>query len=406
MTSEVRQGIVDPQHRDVGAGGEEVFELEKGVRVRKSGGVEFAPSMSPAEIEARQAELQSQIDYQKVVILRAREEAANAARQANEQEILAREALEIKEFNKSRQQEAAAEARALMVEVTALIEKEKELERQRAAAHHAAVEKERERVQAKTAEIIAREEAIEAEKREQLYNDLIRKCQALTLRYKLEEEQAKLKMESLQFNLQHGEFRAPAANNRAKIVVEVEARDLPEARQFDTSQVETGVASAVMGQEGVATIADTRSIEEIVMSERKHRTSASSFSGRGEEQYASREESMGAAIHSAPSSIIPPTQTSGDIKVLPDIKPSASEHAYAAGSASQPIMSTSGEKSAMHTHPYAQQQSQQAFTGGPQQAAGSTIEQSTAAGATAETGQKKKSGFFSKFKSAKSHEQH
>jgi len=398
MTTEVRQGIVEQQHRDVGAGGEEVFELEKGVRVRKSGGVELAPSMSPAEVEARQSELSSQIDYQKAVISRAREEAANAARQANEQEILAREAMEIKEFNKNRQLEAAAEARSLMVEVTALIEKEKELERSRAAAHHAAVEKERERVQAKTAEIIAREEAIEAEKREHLYNDLIRKCQALTLRYKLEEEQAKLKLESLQFNLQHGEFRVPATSNRAKIVVEVEPRELPEARQFDTSQVEPGIASAVMGQEGVATIADTRSIEEIVMTERKHRTSTSSTSLRGDDQYASREESLGATSYSsAPSSILPPTQT-GDIKVLPDIKPSSSEHGYASSAASQPIVSASGEKPAIHTHPYAQQQTQQAFSGGPQQPAEST---------TVETGQqKKKAGFFSKFKSAKSHEQH
>jgi len=61
------------------------------------------------------------------VITRAREEAVHAARQANEQEILAREALELKEFNRRRHNEAASEAKALMLEVTALIEKEKEL---------------------------------------------------------------------------------------------------------------------------------------------------------------------------------------------------------------------------------------------------------------------------------------
>jgi len=396
MATELRQGAVEQQHREIGPGGEEVFELEKGVRVRKSGGVEFAPTMSPAEIEARQSELGSQIDHQKAVIIRAREEATNAARQANEQEILAREALEIKEFNRNRQAEAAAEARSLMVEVTALIEKEKELERQRAAAHHAAVEKERERVQAKTAEIIAREEAIEAEKREQYYQELIRKCQALTLRYKLEEEQAKLKLESLLFNLQHGEFRPQTAANRAKIVVEVAPRDLPEARQFDTSQVEVGVASAIMGQEGTATIADTRSIEEIVLSERKQKTASMSSSlPRGVEESYGREELKTATA--APSSIIPPSQTS-DIKVLPDIKPSAYEQTYAAGSAQQP-MSSSGEfarGSAMH-------QAQPL----PQQAVQQTASSTTETTAATEVGKKpKSSGFFKKFKSAKSHEQH
>jgi len=370
MSTEVRQGIAEPVAREFGAGGEEVFELEKGVRVRKSGGVEFAAAMSPSEIEARQAEFAAQIEHQKLVIHRAREEATNAARQANEQEILAREALEIKEFNKSRQAEAAMEAKSLMVEVTALIEKEKELEHQRAAAHHAAVEKERERVQAKTAEIIAREEAIEAEKREQYYNDLVRKCQALTLRYKLEEEQAKLKLESLQFSLQHGEFRPQAAANRAKIVVEVEPRELPEARQFDTSQVEVGVASAIMGQEGTATIADTRTIEEIVMSERKERFSASSFSKGVEES---------TAVH---SSIIPPSTSTGDIKVLPDIKHFSAE--------ARPLASSGEQKATIQAvHP-----------------AVAPANEPAATTAAAEGAKEKKKGFFSKFKSTKSHEQH
>jgi len=373
MTTEVRHGIAEPAAREFGAGGEEVFDLEKGVRVRKSGGVEFAAAMSPSEIEARQAEFAAQIEHQKLVIHRAREEATNAARQANEQEILAREALEIKEFNKSRQAEAAMEAKSLMVEVTALIEKEKELEHQRAAAHHAAVEKERERVQAKTAEIIAREEAIEAEKREQYYNDLVRKCQALTLRYKLEEEQAKLKLESLQFSLQHGEFRPQAAANRAKIVVEVEPRELPEARQFDTTQVEVGVASAIMGQEGTATIADTRTIEEIVMSERKEKFSASSASTlpKGVEESTT-----------VIASIIPPS--TGDIKVLPDIKPLSAE--------ARSLSSSAEQKSTIQ------------HTGGPQAAHPAVAPANEPA--TAEVGKEKKKGFFSKFKSAKSHEQH
>jgi len=387
MATEVRQGVAEQQVREVGPGGEEVYEIEKGVRVRKSGGVEFAPAMSSAEIDARHSELTSQIEYQKAIIHRAREEATNAARQANEQEILAREAVELREFNRSRQMEAAAEAKSLMVEVTALIEKEKELERQRAATHHAAVEKERERVQAKTAEIIAREEAIEAEKREQYYNEQIRKCQALTLRYKLEEEQAKLKLESLQFNLQHGEFRPQTSANRAKIVVEVEPRELPEARQFDTSQVEVGIASATFGQEGTATIADTRSIEEIVMAERKHKVSTVSSSSnlpRGAEESFGREEFK--STTSAPSSILPSSQT-GDIKVLSDIKPSSShEQAYAGGAAQQPgqLMSSSGEI-----------------------AKGAAAPQTSEATATITEKKKQKGGgFFKKFTGGKSHEQH
>jgi len=401
MATEVRQGTAEQQLREVGPGGEEVFELEKGVRVRKSGGVEFAPTMSSAEIEARQSDLSAQIDYQKAVIARAREEATNAARQANEQEILQRESLELKEFNRNRQSEAAAEARSLMVEVTALIEKEKELERQRAATHHAAVEKERERVQAKTAEIIAREEAIEAEKREQYYAELIRKCQALTLRYKLEEEQAKLKLESLQFNLQHGELRPQTAANRAKIVVEVEPRELPEARQFDTSQVEVGVASAIFGQEGTATVADTRSIEEIVITERKQKAAMGTASNlpRGvEETYGQEFKSTTAS----PSSILPPQQ-SGDIKVLPDIKPSAYEQTHVGGTAQHPMagqspMSSSGEFAKGPAMQQAQPLPQQPI----QQAASST--ETTAAGGVQK--KQKSSGFFKKFTSGKSHEQH
>jgi len=57
MATEVRAGL----EREVGAGGEEIFEVEKGVRVRKSGGVEFVPQLTPLEIESRIAEINSQI---------------------------------------------------------------------------------------------------------------------------------------------------------------------------------------------------------------------------------------------------------------------------------------------------------------------------------------------------------
>jgi len=139
---------------------------------------------------------------------------------------------------------------------------------------------------------MAREEAIEAEKRQHFHLELIRKSQALNLKFKLEEEQAKLKcfflsfatidvtnynmlrLESLQFSLQHGEFRPIVTPNKATIIVEVAPRELPEARQFDTSQVEPGIASAVLQEEGIATITDTRSIEEIVLEERKQKSTA------------------------------------------------------------------------------------------------------------------------------------
>lgn len=410
MTTEVRQQVLE---RDVGAGGEEVYEVEKGVRVRKSGGVESVPSLSAQELESRRADLAAQIEHQKLVISRAREEAANASRQANEQEILAREALEIKEFNRNRQIEAASEARTLMIEVSALIDKEKELERQRAAAHHAAVEKERERVQAKTAEIIAREEAIEAEKREHYYNELVRKCQALNLRYKLEEEQAKLKLESLQFNLQHGEFMAVGPAARAKIVVEVAPRELPEARQFDTSQVEVGIAAATMEQEGFPTIADTRSIEEIVLTERRARTSTSggSFASQRGGIYESEKRDVELSgetpsAYGVPSSIIPPPTTpssSGDnIKILPDIKPSAAEAGYVGGQ-------SMGMGQVPQQQGFVGVQGQQ-FQQQPvvQQAGGVASTEVSGTGVAAEGAKKKKEsgGFFKKFKSTKSHEQH
>jgi len=263
-----QQGTGAYQEKEKEIGGEEVVEVEKGVRVRKSGGVELAAPLSKAEIDIRQAEFQQQIEHQKTVIARAREEVLNMAKQANEQEILARESLELKEYNRKRQLEAGQEAKALLVEVTALIEKEKELETKRAAAHHAAIEKERERVQAKTAEVLAREEALEAEKREQFHNEMVRKCNALSLKFKLEEEQARLKMDSLQFSMQHGEFRSLSTAKKATIVVEVEPRDIPEARQFDTSPLERERASFEFGEEGqTAPVAESRSIEEIVSSE-------------------------------------------------------------------------------------------------------------------------------------------
>jgi len=393
MSTEVRQGIVEQpigagQAKEIGPGGEEVYEVEKGVRVRKSGGVEFAPSLSAKEIESRRAELLEQIEHQKLVIARAKEESVSAARQANEQEILAREALEFKDFNRRRQLEGAEDAKSLLIEVSALIEKEKELERQRAAAHRACLEKESERVQAKTAEIMAREEAIEAEKQEQYFTEMARKCQALTLRYKLEEEQARLKMESLQFNLQHGEFRTSSAANKAKIVVEVEPRDLPEARQFDTSQVEHGLASAEINQEGLPTIADTRSIEEIVMAERKYRSA-----GTSQQSYASTQRGF-EKRGETPSSILPSSTTAGDIKVLPEIKPSAvTESNVPAGSQAM----ASGEQYVSQQQYGQQQQPSGVVSGGTQSAEAST-----------EIHKKQKGGFFKKFmsKDQKSHEQH
>lgn len=336
MTTELRHPA-QALEREVGPGGEEVFELEKGVRVRKSGGVEFAQPLSPAELDSRNADTQAQIEHQKAIIARAREESINASRQANEQEILAREATEFKMFNKRRQAEAAQEARSLLVEVNALVEREKELERDRASAHHAAVEKEKERVQAKTSEIMAREEAIEAERRELFHRELIRRCQGLTMKFKLEEEQAKLKLESLQYSLQHGEFRQTAAATKAKIIVEVEPRDIPEARQFDTAQPEPSIASAEMAEEGVPTVAETRTIEEIVSAERgkvRHGTGiyvTPRGTMKAEEIYGERAARLEALaeeqvapvppVVSPTTAVAPGPTTPSEIKVLPDIKP-------------------------------------------------------------------------------------
>jgi hypothetical protein len=420
--SEFRQAQAQVEGREEfaeGAGGEEIFDEKERVRIRKTGGVEFASPLSQAELEARHVEYSAQIDHQKLIIARAREESLAASRQANEQEILAREALEFKEFNKRRHAESAQEARMLQSEVNALIERERELEHERATAHHAAVEKERERVRAKTSEVIAREECIEAEKRELYHKELIRKCQSMILKYKLEEEQAKLKLESLQYSIQHGEFRATAGASKAKIIVEVEPRDLPEARTFDTVQLEPNIASAEMAEEGVPTMAETRTIEEIVTSERssglvsssakKFRdsglpsTGTSTYSAvrggqKSDESLAQREEFLASSASSglAPStttitsittsatgpsapSLPPPAPSSGDFKVLPDFKgplPSAEPGGvvYGGGSAAQSNLGMAQQS--------AQQLGQQAQASGQAfQSAGESSAQQFAPGA-------------------------
>lgn len=148
-------------------------------------------------------------------------------------------------------------------------------------------------------------------------------------------------MESLQYTLQYGEFRSTAGATKAKIIVEVEPRDIPEARQFDTAQLESSIASAELAEEGIPTVAETRTIEEIVSSERTSKKTASSGSHmaqkggiKTEESYGygkteeseTRDEKVSASTHGGAGAAglvhtPPPPPSTGDIKVLPDMRP-------------------------------------------------------------------------------------
>jgi len=264
-------------------------------------------------------------------------------------------------------------------------------------------------------------------------------------------------------------LRPTAAATKAKIVVEVEARNLPEARQFDTAHVGKQVAEAEMIEEGIPTVAETRTIEEIVTSER---TSAKLHASQGSTAiYSTRrgslraEESYGEAAefeselgstepmksgeysrsgksphHLASETNIPmapPLPVSGEIKVLPDIKPTSRE-AFVEPSAPLPYSgsvqgpdfqqfsaggATSGEQfsstsqqhgsggSAMHQAPQSYYPSSQPMQTMPQATSQPQVESAapavdSAAAEGSDTKKKSKSGFFKKFKSTKQHEQH
>lgn len=420
----VNQGIIAVERAEkevsgIGAGGE-VVEVEKGVRVRKSGGVELATQLTEAEIEVRKAELQAQIEYQKTLISRAREEVLLAAKQANEQEILARESLELKEFNRKTSIEAGNEARKLLREVSALVEQEKEYEARRAETHRAALETERARVQAKSAEVMAREEALEAEKREQYHCEMIRQCKSRSLKFKLEEEQAKLKLESLQFSLHHNEyFPLSTASKKATIVVEVEPREIPEARQFDTSPMDVSLATAELGEEGESTFTETRSVEEIVASERssgiKHHSASYLHSvyseGTTESQLFEHGRPLGGIAGSGPEM----TQTTV-IQELPAPSTAAAsiaEPASVPSSVSQQAQTVSQQaqnisQPAQNIAQQAVPQSQLPAAGGAAAApAGAAPAAAEAAPAEADKAAKKqKGGFFKKFGLGKHQEGH
>lgn len=323
------------QIAETAGGEEEVYELEEGVLVRKTGGVKLPPRQS-----INVAEIQAQMEQQRILIEQLRVEAQKARQQARIHRELESESIELRLRNEERMRELSQETQRLENEVQMLIEKERELEARRAEAHRQALEMESERVKAKTAEIMAREEAKEAARLEEYHHSYALTAEALATQKELEVREAEMKLEQLQFRMQYGDVQPAYSVPKAKIIVEVKPRKILEARQYETSQLGPSYATAEIEergleearQEAVTAVRIEKEKEKRTTRKRKETTTSAVSAAEGETTRSSRDIKLAQDLRGTSSTVAtavetePETQTTQAPEALkPDTQKQAPE---------------------------------------------------------------------------------